>query len=289
VPDERIAVVTGASSGIGEATARLLSERGWRCVLVARREDRLRALAEEIGGEVEVCDVADRDAVDALAARILERHPAVHLLVNNAGIPARGTFLTIDRDRVRRVIEVNYLGGVWCTRALMPGLRAAAEDGGAHIVNMVSIAGTAAFAPAGAYAAAKHAQLAFSRSLAASLRGSGIRVHAVLPGFVETEGFPQKGVLKSPLLGMFVIQPPRVAEAVVKAIEKGKAEVTVPWFPYRLISIAQAVMPRVVGRFAGMSDYRPGSVPISSEPPADDSAVSLSRPTHSAKSGSTNE
>jgi len=285
----KVAVVTGASAGIGEAIARRLAERGWRCILVARRADRLRALADEIGGEVELCDVGDRDAVDALAARILERHPAVHLLVNNAGMPARGDFLTVERDLVRRVMEVNYLGGVWCTRALMPGLRAAASEGGAHIVNLVSVAGTAAFAPAGAYAASKHAQLAFSRSLAAALRGSGIRVHSVLPGFVETEGFPQKGVLKSPLLGKFVIQPPRVAEAVVDAIERNRAEVTVPWFPYRLISIAQAVMPRVVGRFSGMSDYRPGSVPISSEPEPDDSARSLSRPTHSANSGSTSE
>ncbi|HET7368461.1 MAG TPA: SDR family NAD(P)-dependent oxidoreductase [Gaiella sp.] len=286
---KRIAVVTGASAGIGEAIARRLAARGWWCVLVARREDRLRALADEIGGEVELCDVADREAVDALAARILERHPTVHLLVNNAGIPARGNFLKIDLDRVRRVIEVNYLGGVWCTRALMPGLEAAAKEGGAHVVNLVSVAGTAAFAPAGAYAASKHAQLAFSRSLTAALRGSGIRVHTVLPGFVETEGFPQKGVLSSPLLGRFVIQPPRVAKAVVDAVEKGKTEVTVPWFPYRLISIAQAVMPRVVGRFSGMSDYRPGSIPMSYEPDPEDSARSLSRPTHSAKSGSTSE
>ena len=227
--------------------------------------------------------------VQALATRILERHPAVHLLVNNAGIPARGNFLKIDLDRIRRVIEVNYLGGVWCTRALMPGLDAAAKQGGAHVVNLVSVAGTAAFAPAGAYAASKHAQLAFSRSLAAALRGSGIRVHTELPGFVETEGFPQKGVLSSPLLGRFVIQPPRVAKAVVDAVEKGKAEVTVPWFPYRLISIAQAVMPRVVGRFSGMSDYRPGSISMSYEPEPEDSARSLSRPTHSAKSGSTSE
>ena len=288
-PQQKIAVVTGASAGIGEAIARRLAERGWRFVLVARREDRLRALADEIGGEVELCDVGDRDAVEALAARILVRHPAVHLLVNNAGIPARGDFLVVDLDRIQRVMEVNYLGGVWCTRALMPGLRVAAGQGGAHIVNLVSVAGTAAFAPAGAYAASKHAQLAFSRSLAAALRGSGIRVHSVLPGFVETEGFPQKGVLKSPLLGKFVIQPPRVAKAVVDAVEKNKAEVTVPWFPYRLVSIAQAVMPRVVGRFSGMSDYRPGSISMSYEPEPEDSARSLSRPTHSANSGSTSE
>lgn len=252
--------MTGASSGIGEETARLLASRRWKCVLVARREERLRALADEIGGEVESCDVGDRAAVEAMGERVLARHPAVQLLVNNAGMPARGTFLTVDPDLVERVLDVNYLGGVWCTRALMPGLEAAARDGSAHVVNLVSVAGTVAFAPAGAYAAAKHAQLAYSRSLAAALRGSGISVHAVLPGFVETEGFPQKGVLKSGLLGRFVIYPPRVAEAIVDAVERDKREVTVPWFPYRLISIAQVLLPGLVGRFSGMSGYRrPGA------------------------------
>jgi uncharacterized protein len=186
----------------------------------------------------------------------LERHPAVHLLVNNAGMAARGTFLTVDPELVERVIDVNYLGGVWMSRALLPGLRRGGADGGAQIVNVVSVAGTTAFAPAGAYAASKHAQLAFSRSLSAVLGGSGVSVHAVLPGFVETEGFPQKGVLKSPLLGRFVIGPERVAEVILRAVEKGKREITVPWFPYRAISILQAIAPGVIGRFASMSDYK---------------------------------
>lgn len=249
-------MVTGASSGIGEATARLLAQKGWHCVLVARREDRLRALADELGGDVEVCDVADREAVDAMAARILERHPAIHLLVNNAGMPARGTFLTVDPDLIERAIHVNYLGGVWCTRALLPGLRAAGASSRAHVVNLVSVSGTTAFAPAGAYAASKHAQFAFSRSLAYALDGTGISVHGIIPGFVETEGFPQKGVLKSPLMGRFVIGPERVAEAVLRAVEKGKREITVPWFPYRFVSILQALAPGLVARFVGMSDYK---------------------------------
>ena len=79
----------------------------------------------------------------------------------------------------------------------------------------------------------------------------------MLPGFVETEGFPQKGVLKSPFMGRFVIEPERVAEAVLRAVEKGKREVTVPWFPYRFVSIVQALAPGLVARFVGMSDYRP--------------------------------
>ena len=256
----RVAVITGASSGIGEAIARTLTRSGWKCVLVARREDRLRTLADELDAEIEVCDVGDRAAVEALAVRVLERHPAIHLLVNNAGMPARGTFLEVDLDLVEEVMRVNYLGGVWCSRVFQPGLEAGAKAGGAHIVNLVSVAGTVSFAPAGAYAASKHAQLAYSRSLGAALRHSGIQVHSVLPGFVETEGFPQKKVLKSRLLRSFVIEADEVANTVVKAIEKGKSECVVPWFPYRFVGIAQAVAPGLVARFVGMSAHRGESV-----------------------------
>ena len=251
-----MAVITGASSGIGAASARALAASGWHCVLVARRRELLEALAADLRGEVEVCDVGDRADVEAMAARVLERHPAIHLLVNNAGMPARGTFLTVKPELVQRVMDVNYLGGVWCARAFMPGLEAAAREGGAHIVNVVSVAGTVSFAPAGAYAASKHAQLAFSRSLAGALRGSGIAVHSVLPGFVETEGFPQRNVLKSRLLTRFVIEPEDVADAILTAVEKGRGEVVVPWFPYRAIGVFQALVPGIVARFVGMSDYR---------------------------------
>ncbi len=94
--DGRVAVITGGSSGIGAELARQLSGRGWRCVLVARGEERLRAVADELGAEAEVCDVGDRSAVDALAERVLERHPRIALLVNNAGIPGRADFFTGD-------------------------------------------------------------------------------------------------------------------------------------------------------------------------------------------------
>jgi short-subunit dehydrogenase len=238
-------VITGASSGIGEATTRALAKRGWHCVLLARRADELERIAREIGGEWEVCDVADRAQVDDVAARVLERHPAIGLLVNNAGIPARGSFLDVDPELVERVTAVNYLGGVWCLRAFAAGLRAARS---AHVVNLVSVAGTVAFAPAGAYAASKHAQLAFSRSTAALLRPSGIQVHTIMPGFVETEGFPQRTKLQSRMLLRFVLEPEDVAEAVVKAIEKGKTEMPVPWFPYRLAAVGQALVPGIFSR-----------------------------------------
>src|SRR4051794_38992761 len=238
-PVSRVAVVTGASSGIGEETARLLSRRGWHCVLLARREDRLRALAEELGGEYEVCDVADRDAVERVASRILERHPRLELLVCNAGIPARTSFLEGD---VETVMRTNYLGGIWCLRAFLPGLEAAAPS---DIVNVVSVAGVVAFPPSGPYSASKHAQLAFSRATAAQLRPRGIRVHTVKPGFVETEGFPQ-GRLPAPLRRL-VVEPEAIAEHILDSVERGRGETTVPRY-YAVGGVLQALLPNVLAR-----------------------------------------
>jgi len=236
-------VVTGASSGIGEAVARELARTGWHCVLLARRTEHLERIAAEISAEWEACDVSDRAQVDEVAARVLARHPSIGLLVNNAGVPARGSFLDVEPDVIERAIRINYLGSVWCLRAFAPGLHE-----GAHVVNLVSVAGTVAFAPAGAYAASKHAQLAFSRSVTALLRPRGVQVHTILPGFVETEGFPQRAKLRSKFLLRFVLEADDVARAVVKAIERGKQEMTVPWFPYRISSLAQAVMPQLFSR-----------------------------------------
>ena len=240
----RIAVVTGASSGIGAEIARLLTRRGWHCVLLARREDRLRALAEELEGEYELCDVADRPTVDRVAAHILARHPSIHLLVNNAGIPARTTFLEGDPETVMRT---NYLGGIWCLRAFLPGLEAAAPS---DVVNIVSVAGVVAFPPSGPYSASKHAQLAFSRATAAQLRSRGIRVHTVKPGFVETEGFPQSWLPRP--LQRFVIGPEQIAEHVVASIERGRGETTVPRY-YAIAGVLQALFPNLLARMLGRS------------------------------------
>ena len=246
----RIAVVTGASSGIGEATARELTRRGWKTVLVARRRERLEPLAAELGGEYELCDVSERADAERAAAAILERHPRIDLLVNNAGIPGRGDFLSLAPDRIEAVVKTNYLGGVWMVRALDPGLQE-----GSHVVNVVSVAGTVAFAPAGPYAASKHAQLAFSRSLTGLLAARGARVHTVLPGFVETEGFPQRSVLRSAFFRRAVIQPELVAERIADAVESGKRELFVPRW-YRVFSLAQALFPGLSARLVARSGYK---------------------------------
>ncbi len=240
-----VAVVTGGSSGIGRAIARALAGRGWHCVLLARGEERLRRAAEEIGCEHEVCDVSEREQVDRTSAVVLERHPAVKLLVNNAGIPGRSGFTDADPERIELVTRVNYLGGVWCLRAFLPALERAAP---ADVVNVASAAGAVTAGTSGPYSASKHAQVAFSRSVAAELQPRGIRVHTVLPGFVETEGFPQRTVLPR-LVHWAIAEPEDVAAAVLKAIDRNQLEVYVPRY-YRLGALSQALLPGIIHRVA---------------------------------------
>ena len=238
-----VAVITGGSSGIGAEVARLLTGDGWCCVLVARGEERLRMLADELGAEPEICDVADRAAVDALAARVSARHPRIKLLVNNAGVPGKADFVTGDPERIENVMRINYFGGIWCLRALLPALEAAAP---ADVVNVVSVAGTVVLPQSGPYAASKHAQLAFSRAVAAQLRPRGIRVHTVLPGFSPTSGFPEPSVLPK-ALEWTVIEPERIARTIVGAVAPDRRESFVPWW-FRSMAVLQGSAPSTFSR-----------------------------------------
>jgi len=254
--DARIAIVTGASTGIGAATARALAAEGWRCVLVARRRDLLEELAAEIDGIAEPCDLLDRQAVVALGERLVSEHGSIGMLVNNAGALSRGTFLEIELEELERIMRLNYLSGVWLTHSLLPGLRRAGDATGAHIVNVASIGGTIAFPAATAYSASKHAQVAFSRSLRAALRSTGVSVHTIMPGFVVTDGFPHPRFWETRLGRRFVVGPERVAREILTAVEKGKAEVVVPRFPYRLAPISEALFPTLTTSVMAFDSYR---------------------------------
>jgi short-subunit dehydrogenase len=242
----RIAVVTGGSSGIGAATARALTSRGWRCIILARNAERLGRAAQELDVEGEVCDVANRDQVHEVAARIAERHPRIDLLVNNAGYSGRRGFLELDGETIEGIVRTVYLGSVWCVRAFLPLLEAARP---ADVVNVVSVAGTFAHGASGPYSAAKHAQLAFSRSIGAELAPYGIRVHTVNPGPVETVGFPQQRLLERRFGGHLVLQPERVAEAIVHAVERDQAEVMIPRV-LRVAGFVQSVAPGAIAKLA---------------------------------------
>ena len=216
-------------------------------MLVARGAERLAAVAAELGAEAETCDVADRKAVDALAARVAERHEAVHLLCLSAGIPGRGGgFLDLPAERIEALTGINYLGSVWCLRALLPLLERGAPS---DVVTVASVAGTTIPVVSGPYAASKHAQLAFARSAAAELAPRGIRMHAVNPGPVPTAGFPQDRTLASRIGRRLVVSPEHVAERIVGAVERDRREIVVPRV-FRLVAVAQAAAPGLLGRLA---------------------------------------
>jgi len=180
----RRAVVTGASSGIGAATARRLTAEGYDVVLAARRTDRVESLAAELGGTAVTCDVTDPDAVRALADAA---GPALHVLVNNAGgALGQDPVESSDPEQWRTMYESNVLGVLHVTQALLPALRA---SGDGVIVNVGSIAGRTAYEGGAGYTAAKHAARVLTETLRLELNGEPIRVTDVAPGMVHTEEF----------------------------------------------------------------------------------------------------
>ncbi|BBY87165.1 SDR family NAD(P)-dependent oxidoreductase [Mycolicibacterium tokaiense] len=180
--DRRIAVVTGASSGIGEATAKTLAAQGFHVVVVARRRDRIEALAAEIDGTAVVADVTDGESVEALAAAV---PGPVSVLVNNAG-GAKGLAPVADADveHWRWMWETNVLGTLRVTRALLPKL---IDSGDGLIVTVTSIAASETYDGGGGYTGAKHAQGALHRTLRGELLGKPVRLTEIAPGAVETE------------------------------------------------------------------------------------------------------
>jgi NADP-dependent 3-hydroxy acid dehydrogenase YdfG len=177
----RAAVITGASSGIGAATARALAGEGYRTILGARRLDRLEQLAAEVGGEAIVLDVADPASVESFAATV----DACDVLVNNAG-GALGLDSIADADEEKwlTMYESNVMGQMRMTRALLPKL---IESGDGHVVGVTSIAAIEPYVGGAGYNAAKHAQRAMLRVLRQELLGQPVRVTEVAPGMVETE------------------------------------------------------------------------------------------------------
>lgn len=180
------AVVTGASSGIGAATVRLLRAKGWDVLAVARRADRLLALAEETGAVPVVADVTDADDVARLAEQARGRGP-VHALVNNAGgAIGLDPVATGSVEDWRAMYEVNVLGTLRVTQALLPDLRA---SGRGDVVVLTSTAGHDTYPGGGGYVAAKHAERSIAATLRLELVGEPVRVIEVAPGMVQTEEF----------------------------------------------------------------------------------------------------
>ena len=183
--NSRRVVVTGASTGIGQATARLLATRGWRVVAVARRRERLEALATEIGCEYWAADLTDEAQVEELAAHVLDRGH-VDALVNNAG-GAIGVDPVAEADPTAwsAMFERNVLTALQCTRAFLPTMRARGGD----VVFLTSTAAHDTYPGGGGYVAAKHAERVIANTLRRELVGEPVRVIEIAPGMVRTEEF----------------------------------------------------------------------------------------------------
>jgi uncharacterized protein len=244
----RLAVVTGASSGIGAATARLLAREGRRVLVVARRADRLDELAGELGEAVAVpADLTDPDAPERVREAV-ERHGGrLELLVNNAGAEWRSSFADGGYENVRRTMAVNFDAAVRLTEALLPLLRAAAPS---SIVNVSSVAGRVGRPQNGAYAASKFALAGWSESLGIEERANGVHVGVVLPGFIATEGFPHRRLRASARTRWLVSTPEQVAKAIEAAGPGGRSEVYVPR-PYLLVPKLRHLFPRLTRRTLG--------------------------------------
>jgi short-subunit dehydrogenase len=244
---ERTAVVTGASSGIGRSTAQRLARDGWRVLVVARREDRLKALSDELRDSAYLAvDLTDADAPARVRARVDELWGRLDLLVNNAGSSERAAFGDGGYENVHKVMEINFDAVLRLTEALLPVLRASAPS---SIVNVSSISGRVGRAKTGAYSASKFALAGWSDCLRIEEKEHGVHVGLVLPGFVSTEGFPQKELTGSLKTRWIVSTPDKVADAIVRAAD-GKAEVAVPR-PWGFVPRLRYGLPGVARRLTG--------------------------------------
>ena len=187
--DGKVALITGASSGIGEATALALAGEGAAVAIVARRHDRLVELANKIeadGGKALAieADVSDHGKVEAIVGQVTGTLGGLHILVNNAGVMLLGPVDGADISEWHRMVEVNMLGLLYCTREAMPAIR---DSGGGHIVNVSSVAGRTANLGSAVYNLTKWGVTGFSEALRQEALHSKIRVTCIEPGFVETE------------------------------------------------------------------------------------------------------
>jgi len=240
----KVAVVTGASSGIGEATARRLDAAGWRTILVARRADRL----EELTGELRdaqplALDLTEEDAPARVRDRV-EQEGALHLLVNNAGSAWRGRFAETGFENVRRHMELNFDAVARLTEALLAILRRSAPS---SIVNVASTAGRVSRPNSGGYSVSKFALAAWTDALHQEERPHGVHVGMVLPGFIATEGFPQRELLERRATRWLVSRPERAADAILAAGPGGKAERYVPRY-YWLAGALRVLAPGLIRR-----------------------------------------
>lgn len=240
-----VALVTGASSGIGRATALLLAARGCRVIVAGSDEVRVREVAGQVGGEPLVCDLADVDKTAALAADLTGRS-GLDVVVHNAGVGLAMTATQPPDPAASRLLAVNLLAPITLTAATLPAM---IRRGGGRIVFVGSIAGAVGAPGEAVYAATKAGLAGFADSLRMELSGTGVGVTVVVPGVVATEFFDRRGTAYSRRRPR-PMAVDRVARALVRGIENDRSRVVVPGWLRVPIGL-HAVAPQIYGRLAG--------------------------------------
>jgi short-subunit dehydrogenase len=222
-----------------------LAEQGTTVVAVARRRDRLEELAREVGDvEVLMADLTDEDQLATVETRLADPARPVDLLVNCAGFGTQGRFATLPADVEDRQVRLNVLAVVRLTRAALPGM---VERGHGAVVNVSSVAGHQPIPLWATYSASKAFVTTFSRAVAAELRGTGVRVLTVLPGFTHTEFQDHSGFERNLIPGPFWMTPQAVAEAALRDLGRGWVH-SFPGFHNRVIAAASRVSPWALTR-----------------------------------------
>jgi short-subunit dehydrogenase len=247
LPD-RIVLVTGASSGIGHATARAFARRGCSVVAVARREERLKQLIEDCRADAPdssyiAGDLGRREFAEGVVDETVRRYGRLDILVNNAAIPMHKQIYRISVEEAETALRVNFLSCLWTTFAAIPPMLSRGEG---HIVNVSSFASKVVPTHETIYAASKCAMNGFSEGLCNDLAGSGIHVSLVHPGAIDTEIWKK---LEEPGAYSGRRHPPeRVAQAILTAVERNRREMVVPRFSPALLMarFLRIVLPAVV-------------------------------------------
>jgi len=255
----RVAIITGASSGIGEALARECASRGGKVVLAARSAAKIEALAREIsaagrGDALAVAtDVTQPDQVRRLLDAAERHWGRVDLFVNNAGFGVWGPIEKLPMDLIRENFETNVFAALDCAQAAIPSLRRARGC----LVNIESVAALRGLPLAGAYAATKHALHAFSECLRAELAADGIRVLSVCPGIISThfhENRKQIGPRTETGPDWLAMPVEKCARQIARAIETGRRQVIITWHGW-FLALAQRIAPRILDRLIA-ANYR---------------------------------
>lgn len=226
----KVVVITGASSGIGKASAKKFAEMGAHIVLVARKKEKLLKLEKELAKFNTVtlvcqCNVADESQVKKMSEKVLEKFKKIDILVNNAGFAIYGTVLDLSIEDIDAQMATNYFGMVYCIKYFLPTM---VKQKSGHIINIASVAASFGLPGIAPYCASKFAMLGFSEGLKYELEDVGIGVTVVSPIMVRTNFFEHPSFEKMPKYSITSISAQKVANAVLKAANSSRVEIIVP-------------------------------------------------------------